>query len=58
VISLCSEKLRSLQSDFEDLENENERLTTAHNQLSVDSEKKERFWKERYECIKILYYYY
>ena len=51
VILLSSEKLRSLQSDYEDLENENERLTTVHSQLSVDSEKKERFWKDRYECI-------
>ncbi|CAB4034057.1 GRIP and coiled-coil domain-containing 2-like, partial [Paramuricea clavata] len=46
-----SEKLRSLQSDYEDLENENERLTTVHSQLSVDSEKKERFWKDRIEKV-------
>ncbi|XP_046852090.1 GRIP and coiled-coil domain-containing protein 2-like [Xenia sp. Carnegie-2017] len=46
-----SEKLHSLQSDYEDLETENEKLTTAHAQLSLDSENKERFWKERIEKI-------
>lgn len=50
---IFSEKLRSLQSDYEDLETENERLTTLHSQLSMDSEKKERFWKERLENLTL-----
>lgn len=43
----CSEKFTTLRSDFEDLEVENDRLTTQHNHVSQDTERKEKFWKDK-----------
>ena len=37
-----------LQSDFDELESEHERLTARHSKLIQDIDNKEAHWKDRY----------
>ena len=55
LLSFTSDKCVLLQSDYDELESEHERLTSRHSKMIQDVDNKEAHWKDRLVCkIKIL----
>ena len=55
VFFFTSDKCILLQSDYDELESEHERLTSRHSKMIQDVDNKEAHWKDRLVCkLKIL----